>query len=552
MTARLKILFKWAIAFLMVAAFSLMSAAFSYSHPAASGESVGSGKRAKNVIMIQTDHELSYLHGAENDTFKIKRPSFDKFRAQGVDFVNAKSINPLCSPARRTMLTGLYPHQHGIITNKTWLAPNPDNDTVYDVLLQNGFDNNNIYFFGKTHYSGAVEANDTPVYTYGATGWADTGYGQPYKQQAYKDYLRRNNYFGSSYTSPVMTLQATPLVPNAQLHAGDRFDVGTMGIITGNYFGILNTPKEFHEAYFLADMVNTQLKEIAASSKRDEPFMMSVNFWGPHHPYYPTAEFADMYRDSNGVLGGDIAEYPSFADDLSGKPKVYAWDNSTNSNPNLAVPNTKTWEEFRTYMALAYAQTTMIDDAIGTIIDTIDSLGFDDDTVVIWTNDHGDALGSHGGHADKECYMTEEIVSINMAVRSPDLAEYAGTDNYSFVNTADVPVTMLNVMGYEFPKHVVGVDLISLIMGETAPREYMVCETNGHFSDTRARSVYYENFKYTYYLNDVDELYDLENDPFELNNLIGRPEMQGRIALMKRMLREWQIEEEDIVPLVNL
>lgn len=541
---------KWIASLTLICAYTLMAFAFSYANPAAAVAETDSVKKAKNVIMIQTDHELSYLHGSENDTYRIKRPNFDEFRAQSVDFVNAKSINPLCSPARRTMLTATYPHQHGIVTNKTWLSPNPNEDTVYDVLLENGFDNNNIYFFGKTHYSGDI-SNDTPVETYGAQGWSIGGYGQPYTTQKYKDYLASNNYFGSSYTQPIMTLVAPPLNPNPSLKAGDKYNIAGMSIITGNFFGVLDTPKEFHEAYFLADMVNTQLEEIAAKDD-DDPFIMSVNFWGPHHPYYPTQEFVDLYTDENGVIGGDIPEYPSYSDDLSGKPMVYAWDNSVNSNPALPVPRNFTWEEFRVYMALAYAQATLVDDAIGTIIDKIDALGFGEDTVVIWTNDHGDALGSHGGHADKECYMTEEIISVNMAVRSPDLTALAGTDCYAYVNTADVPVTMLSVLGYEFPAKVAGIDMIALLLGETDPREYMVVETNGHFSNTRARTVYYDNFKYTYYLGDIDELYDLENDPFELNNLIFEPEMQGRIALMKNMLRTWQIEEQDIIPLVNL
>ena len=203
-------------------------------------------------------------------------------------------------------------------------------------------------------------------------------------------------------------------------------------------------------------------------------------------------------------------------------------------------------------MAMAYAQTTLVDDAVGTILDTIEATGLAEDTVVIWTNDHGDALGSHGGHADKECYMIEEILDINMTVRDPDFADLAGTVNTSYVNTADVPVTMLDVVGLAFPDDVAGMSLLDLIDGSAQPREYMVCETNGHFTDTRARTVYYDGFKYTYYYGDIDELYDLENDKHEMNNLIYEPEMQGRIAIMKRMLREWQIEEKDNIPLVNL
>lgn len=139
-------------------------------------------------------------------------------------------------------------------------------------------------------------------------------------------------------------------------------------------------------------------------------------------------------------------------------------------------------------MALAYAQTTMVDEAVGTILDTLDETGLADDTLVIWTNDHGDALGAHGGHADKECYMIEEILDIQLAVRDPSRPDLAGTKNTALVNTNDVPVTMLDAMGLSFDYEVPGMSLLDLMYGEVEPRQYMVCTTNGHFSDTRART----------------------------------------------------------------
>ena len=183
--------------------YALMLFAWQISFPAQA--SASKPTKAKNVIMIQTDHELSYLHGTEDDTYNILRPNYDEFRAESVDFVNAKSINPLCSPARRTMLTAVYPHEHGIITNSYGLIASPNVDTIYDVLLENGFGAENIYFYGKTHYSGNIPG-DTPQSAYGIQGWSTEGYGQPYKTQKYKNYLAENNYFGSDEREPVMTL----------------------------------------------------------------------------------------------------------------------------------------------------------------------------------------------------------------------------------------------------------------------------------------------------------------------------------------------------------
>lgn len=516
---------------------------------AAESDDAEKTKKAKNVILIQTDHELGRADEEGSEYYDIIRPNYDSFKEEAVYFVNAKCVTPLCSPARRTMLTGVDPNQHGVINNETTIQPSSEAVTIYDVLLANGFDTDNIYFFGKTHYSAGL-AKDTPTETYGISGWAINGYGQPYTKTEYKNYLKRNNYFGSTYKTPVMTLSAEALTAKPSLVAGDTVDLSEMKQITGHRYGVLETPKEFHETYFLADMVVSQLEKIAESGS-DEPFIMSINFWGPHHPCSPTQEFVDLYTDENGVIGGNIPEYASFLDDWQNRPAVYAWDSQSSVDPGLETPNVMSWEAFRTYLAIAYASATMTDDAIGRILDAIDALGFDENTVVIWTADHGDALGAHGGHSGKECYMVEEVLDIPMLVRSPDYTDLAGTVNSSFVNTADVPVTMLDVLGLSFPESVSGMSMLDLIEGTAEPRAYMVSQMNGLTSETRARTVYYGNFKYTYYLNDIDELFDLENDPYEMHNLIFDDAHQGIVSLMKKMLREWQIEKNDIIPLVE-
>ena len=528
---------------------SLIVSRFAIGGDAVDADSMEKNKKAKNVILIQTDHELSRADEDKSEYYAIQRPNYERFKEEAVTFVNAKCVTPLCSPARRTMLTGVYPNEHGIINNETSIMPSAESLTIYDVLLENGFDTDNIYFFGKTHYSAGL-SGDTATATYGISGWSIGGYGQPYTKAEYKNYLKRNNYFGSTYKTPVMRMIAEQLNDTPNLVEGDLKDLSEMRLITGHLYGVLETPKEFHETYFLADMVVSQLEEIAKSGN-DEPFIMSVNMWGPHHPCSPTQEFIDLYTDENGVIGGNIPEYPSFADDWDNLPAVYAWDNQSTVDPGLETPNSLSWETFRTYLAIAYASATMTDDAIGRILDAIDELGFDENTVVIWTADHGDALAAHGGHSGKECYMIEEVLDITMMVKSPDHTELAGTFNYSFVNTADVPVTMLDVLGLSFPERVAGMSMLDLLDGTADPRTYMVSQTNGLSSETHARTVYYKNFKFTYTMCDIDEFYDLEEDPYEMNNLIFDDAHQGIITLMKDMLREWQIEEGDIIPLIE-
>ena len=104
----------------------------------------------KNVVLIMQDHQLYFDHPA------IKRPFFDAFKQKGTHFVNARSVTPLCCPARRSILNGMYAHRHGLYNNKV-NAPF-DEQTYFDVLNANGYEGNN-YYFGKWH-AGPGESSD--------------------------------------------------------------------------------------------------------------------------------------------------------------------------------------------------------------------------------------------------------------------------------------------------------------------------------------------------------------------------------------------------------
>ena len=534
-----------AVAFAM----ALMWAAFVAEHAV---YAAGTGTGAKNVLLIQTDHEFFYGYGTERDP-GIIRENYSDFQSRAVSFPNAKSVCPLCSPARRSVLTGVYPHQQGILENQGSREMYAGVETIYDIYLENGWDPDNLYFFGKTHYSGTLMDVDTPITTYGIQGWAQlgNGYGNPYRTAEYRQYLIENDYFGceEQYTSPVVRVLADSLNVNGTPSEGSLHVMGDMGFISGNIFGVSLTPKEYHEAYFLADMAKDSLRDIAASGQ-SEPFVMTVNIWGPHHPCYPTQEYVDLYTDENGVIGGGIEEYPSYYDDYLNKGKEIAYDQQGSDGLEQQL----SWEQFRTYAALTYAQTTMVDDAIGTILDTLEETGLADDTIVIWTNDHGDALGSHGGHVDKDSYITEEVNAIAMAVYDPDLEEeYGGTECDALVNTLDVPVTMLGAYGLQFRnEEVTGMNMLDLIGNESLWRKYLVTEMNGHTNEVYTRVVYWKNYKYVYYFNDIDELYDLDADPYEMTNLIYEDSVSGVADLLKSYMYEWQLETGDIVPLINL
>ena len=174
--------------------------------------------------------------------------------------------------------------------------------------------------------------------------------------------------------------------------------------------GILTTPKETHEAFYFAYEACERLQKLKDSKK---PFCLQVEFWGPHQPYLLTKEYADMYPPEN------IKEYPSFHDNLSGKPDIYHFEGEKgiSKNSRIILNNSIPWEKWANTMSRCYGQITMTDEAGGKIIDKLEELDMMKDTLVIWTTDHGDAIASHGGHFDKDAYMVEETLRIPFAMR---------------------------------------------------------------------------------------------------------------------------------------
>lgn len=474
-----------------------------------------------NIIFLLNDHQLHYRHGWDEGP-KIQRPHFDRLASQGVEFTRSYSACPLCAPARRTMLTGLFPHQHGQIRNG---PDHPfDRQTYLEKIATDGY---RSFYFGKWH-AGPGTAHD-----FGCEGFSYPGYNNPYTKPEYEQYLRQRDL-----PKPVMAVHQN--FGLTKWKPGDPF-IPNQKICAGYETGILETPDDTHEAFFLAHLACEQLRQLA-SEKDGKPFSLRVDFWGPHQPYFPTQRFADQYNPS------DIPEYPSFKDDLSDKPAVYRRGNSCPFNDakgNIIHPNPIPWSEWQRALALCYAHITMVDAAGGLILNTLDELGLTDNTLVIWTSDHGDALACHGGRFDKASYMPEEVLRVPFAMRFPGVIA-PGQVRSELVSTVDIAPTILDAAGTRFDEPVDGESLLPVATSEGAPwRESLMCETHGHFEKHFGRAVIEANYKYIFNQGQTDELYDLLADPYEMTNLINSPVHQNTLKAMKSRLAQWQEKTGD-------
>jgi arylsulfatase A-like enzyme len=467
-----------------------------------------------NIIIILADHQAYYGHQREGE-FDYRWPNFDAFAAQGVRFERAYTVLPLCSPARASLWTGVYPSRHGLRWNNE--ARHTFNRWEFEqgqrlyshYLSQTGYRN---AYVGKWHCG----EKRLPV-DYGIDGWSLPGYGKVYASAAYR-----------RYAAELGLGEARAYVEHYLGRPEWRSTIHSMDIpVPWHGSGILQGPPEAHEEFFIAHLAISKLRELSRSS---QPFSLVVSLWGPHQPFYPTEPYASM------VEPNDIPEYPSFRDDLSGRPLRYFIHRDILKRSAAQWSDWSTWQEI---LARCYGQGLQLDAAVGRILKALDELGLAQDSLVVWCADHGDAIASHGGLWDKGSTFTEEVGRVPLAIRWPQGFK-GGKHVEQLVSNMDVTATLLEAAGVAVPDEMDSRNLLPLCRdGEPAAwPEYLICEHHGVSDILPQRIIIGRRHKYVAALFDSDELYDLEADPYEMNNLVDAPEQ----ANVRRDLRERVIE----------
>lgn len=213
---------------------------------------------------------------------------------------------------------------------------------------------------------------------------------------------------------------------------------------------------------------------------------------------------------------------------------------------NLIYPNPIPWEKWQLLLSRCYAHSTMVDDAAGIVLRKLKELGLDENTLIIWTADHGDAVACQGGKFDKASYMAEEVMRIPMAMCYPGVVK-PGQVTDAMVSNLDAPVTMLASAGLQFDYKPDGLDLLAQERdGFQHGREFFVSETYGHLHRNVAKSLVTQRYKYTVNKEDLSELYDLALDPYETKNLIFSEKHKALAEEMDKKLHAWVEAEGDI------
>lgn len=470
-----------------------------------------------NLLFIVPDHQAFYGHDRP-DEFEYKWPRYEEFAAQGVRFDRAYSVCPLCSPARSSMMSGVYPSRHGLrwnteVAHSFNQADFRSGQLLYShYLAQAGYRN---AYVGKWHCG----SERLPI-DYGIEGWSLPDYGKIYMSDAYRRYADERG-LGEARVQVEYNLNH----PEWNGQTVTLHDPSPWTFMNGS--GVLEGPPEAHEEQFVAHLAVEKLRELAATS---QPFSLVASFWGPHQAYYPSEPYAGM------VDPASIPEYPSFQDDLNGRPLRHLAHREISHRSAATWPEWSTWQQI---LARCYEQGYQTDAAVGQILDELDELGLAENTMVIWCADHGDAVASHGGLWDKASTCIEEVMRVPLAIRWPERFG-GGHRSQERISNMDVTATLLDAAGVTVPNEMDSRSLLPLCERPESAEwpEHLVCEHHGHGHIIPQRMIVNERYKYVAALFDGDELYDFEADPYEMNNLIDDP----AYAAVREDLRERVID----------
>jgi arylsulfatase A-like enzyme len=480
--------------------------------------------RHPNILWLVTDH-VPYMHHGALPGPHPTYGTYERIAREGISFPQAMTVCPLCQPARASMLTGLYPHHHGMVHNSGFAGSRkefePDTKLFSHYLREAGYQ---VGYFGKWH-CGIERTADN----YGFQGWSLPDYGHPYHHPEYKEYLER-------YGLPEAMVDVEGCFGADHLRArGIRLTDEPNEYHRMSAWGVMTSPVQSHEAWFVCDMAARWLEQVAS---RREPFALRVDVWGPHQPYWAAGPF------SGTVDPATIPEYPNFRHDLRDRPQFQR----ATRDAQHRDPKWDDWQNWQPMLARCYENASQVDASFGGLLDLLDRHGLAENTMVIYTADHGDGIGSHGGLFDKGSFMVEETMRIPLAVRWPGQipANYVSS---RLVTNMDLVPTVLEAAGAELPD-MDGASVLALAKdrSNTQWREDLLCQHYGHGQNAFQRLLRHGKYKYIAHLNDVEELYDLSSDPFELHNLASARPSPDVTARMRERLAAAMERHQDSDP----
>ncbi len=459
-----------------------------------------------NVLFVLTDQWQHDALGFAGSGL-AHTPNLDRLAAGGTAFDHAFTSTPLCSPARGCILTGRWPHQSGMTDNlgvgaSRQQALGPEQRTWLEAARDAGF---RVGYYGKWHLG-----EDGPI-TRGAHGYSHAGFerGRPPAGA------------GEAPAPEAGELRPECVFPTAKVLPGGKPPFyGTIG----------GTADDTQAGRTAAEAIEFLRAPDPA------PWFLTVAFHGPHFPHLLPEPFASL------IDPGRVPLPASLGDDFTGKP----WFQNQNWWPCHDTSDLGE-DDWQRTAAAYYGFIAMLDEMIGRVVAAADAAANGRLTTIIFTSDHGEMLGAHN-RFDKGPYFYDEVMRVPLIISSAGAPPPAR--RREFVCPADLGATLFALAGEDCDG--TGRDLLPLITGESPeawPDESFGWyeSYNGH--SFALRSVRTPEYRYCFNPQDVDELYDLREDPAEMINLANDPGHAHIAKALRERVFDWMRREGD--PLAN-
>ncbi len=461
-------------------------------------------EKQPNILIIMTDQQAWDAVGYAGNEM-IKTPNLDRLASEGVNFSHAVTPCPVCAPARTSILTGRLTETTTIRENNDSKTSNCNYPSFDEILVEQGYKSE---YYGKFHspeHMAKVYMN--PSFE-GVKSTEQIVHWEPiYVKYIQDNFKKRNLKKGELYET---TFYGGTVV--YKLDPTDRYykymDTGTIPeeeskkpLSQADIHGVLDLPAE----YTITAVQGKQTLE-ALERLKDEQFILTCSFHCPHVPITPSEPYASMYKAK------DMITPESTEDRRENSPY----------NPGKEIYPYNDREMVKFMTANYYAFVTEVDDWVGKILDKVDELNLKENTLVIFVSDHGEMLGAHGMRGKFNFY--EESVRVPFIIRYPGKIK-AGQIISNPVSTLNIFPTVLDYAGLE-NNPTDGYSLKRIMEGTEAPKyDFAVSEWQWKNESVPSIMIRTDDWKLmTTHRSggkNVEVLFDLKNDPQEMNNLLG-------------------------------
>jgi choline-sulfatase len=476
-----------------------------------------------NIIVIMCDQlkaTASHLYG---NPF-CETPNLERMASEGTLFENAYTPHALCVPARISLWTAQYPHTHGGRRNQTLMPP--DATHAFKQWKALGYKNALI---GKNHCFKSDE--DLALFDV----WCEAVHHGPVKQPPRgMDWVADAAKAAEAYATTVGNMNQSP-----------RFS-----------YAITDYP----DTCYSTGLLTEQTLQFLAESK-DQPFALWLSYPDPHEPYIAPKRYVDM-------IPADVSLPPRREGEFAG-PEVP--ERSRVLHEILGMDDDRE-EDIRNQLRVYHANLKFIDASVGRIFDALDSHDLRDKTIVVFTSDHGDFAGEHNMTC-KGGLFYDCLTRVPLILSGPGIPK--GVRDESMANLVDIVPTLYSLAGIDIPRSMTGNPLPTITdepprtatfseygcggppftmadlaeFEESTGRKALTRSLNWREAEGRAKMVCTRQWKYVYDPDGGgDELYNRQDDPGELSNLVNDPAHKDVVCKLRTQLLAWCVSTEDAKP----